>query len=378
LFTAKISFLVYKSWILFLFFYVMILAVVFICYDDTRYSENIHHEQRHDSVTPTRPCLFEELWLQFGQPLKDVNSESCWSLDQMILRIPVDTILDQDHLVHLGSGRKGGVFKGTITWRNATNNQIVQCSVAIKTDQCYNGVLQMLVSKIPFFARDRPRGGGTTTSCLAPHAVNQIGGESFLAGEYTGALPFYAHRFINKQTTPLQGLLPTWGVVVKNKERRLSLSLSSLDRRVIGVVLPLQPFAYTLHDQDNLHQKPMLQNLTSFYQGMLEATKGLSFLHELGLIHQDVKAKNVGVLETLSTSSNATDSGTVVLYDNTFLRRDKDFSCPPHSRACQYCLEPAFFASPVRIQDLVNGSHSQVESDTLHLKAIVRNTVWLN
>lgn len=338
--------------------------------------------KHHLNKLSSRPCTFDELWQEFGQNKSLIydDNQTCWSLDQMIMRIPASAIADRNNLIRLGNGKKGGVYKANILLKHGQS-----CIVAIKTDHCYDGIFRMLSSWLypNFVTGARNNYGDNLQSCLATGAVRRPMGASFLAGEYTGALPFYAQTFVLKQKEHLSGLLPTWGVVVQDKDYDTSTRFlfssyhASLYTRIVAVVMPLQPFAFTL-DENHVHERDLVRDLTVFYRGMIEASKGLAFLHEMGLVHQDVKAKNLGVLKpSMSTFRNTTDTS-VVLYDNSFLKRDTNFQCPENSLACNYCMEPPFFESGVRTQDLVKNSNSNVESDTIHLKAVIRNTALQN
>ena len=279
------------------------------------------------------PCTYQQLYESYGaressdstsdsssSSSSDYSDHHCWRLSKRILRIPEQALLNRNTLKPLGRGNKGGVSKGIIALYDVQKkNGIVlgrqqqqqqqQCSVAYKTDLINTNMCQERW-RHPF------QWWGGTKSCIAAHLTPR---QSSIYGEYLGSLPFYAasSSYAKAAVIPefddtaaaaaaaMTGILPTWGLVVTASETSsLTTSTSSYGplRRhpkratnqldALGIIMPLQRRFQTLTScADDL-----ATSVARVARIMLPAARGLQYIHDLGLVHQDVAPRNIGVV----------------------------------------------------------------------------------
>ena len=287
----------------------------FVRLDSVIRSERNYSSVRSDEVIQSEleACTYEQLYSSY-QGTAHVNrmnqshhlhqchlqhnatewqEESCWKLEDEILRIPPSAIVNRDRLNILGRGYGGTVLHGIVQLKDRSN-----CSVAIKTKM-------------------RKSSDGR--------------------GEYTGALPFYALRHTAKcssseqrrqqqQQNVLKGLTPAWAVIQTNRSQT----------RVRAVILPLRKFIPL--DDPNLRNYTNVESAAAVAQLMLSSAKALEFVHGMGLAHQDLLRKNIGVATDETTGSSYT-----LLFDNTFMAVQKNASClfkdGFEQEACRYCRD---------------------------------------
>ena len=205
-----------------------------------------HKEADALLLSQIAPCSFEQLYAAFP-PNKTgtLNEQQCWKLADEIVRVPVDSVRNRNALIPLGSGMLGGVHKAVIDLARSSSrleeedekndgldNLHQSCTVAVKTDHCHGSFPYLLN-----WQRER--------SCLEEQAYFWST-RSYLGAEYTGALIWYAQW---KSSSYVEGLLPTWGVLVdpsrrdQKDNRQDSAKLAGFphpDPAIQGVFLPLQ------------------------------------------------------------------------------------------------------------------------------------------
>lgn len=259
-------------------------------------------------------CTFAQLENAFGHKTKFNHPQDCWSLKDEILRVPIQAIINRRHLEPLGHGFKGSVHKAVL---QIDSNQF--CTVAVKSDHCHT---------LHFY-------GFSGTSCLQPYTF-LWNAASYVGGEYTGALPFYAHH-----QEAVEGLLPTWAVVEdRDHPQKSRLPRSWLagaphpDPAIKGVVMPyVADFVPLSKWRPNQHLS-VVDNEDPLHL-LVRAAKGLEYLHHMGLVVQDILPKNIGVHESTS-----------FLYDNTYLSLEQPPIPKKGERETNFCIEPVFFSPP--------------------------------
>ena len=256
-------------------------------------------------------CTFEMIHEAFK--VKDAlrnASQGCWRAQDEILRIPPSAIMNREKMRFIGRGSKGVVHEAILKL-NADNDKA--CACAIKTDKCQNHVTNERF-----------------VSCIHPDAVQMAGTESFMQSEYIGAMVFAASR---KVDVDLNGLLSTWGVIVEE---------SSKPHEIRGAIMPILNFETLEHiaksSDSNYNQRKKLPDAMSQVEvarWIKPVVEALSFVEELGLSFQDVKEKNIGVLQD-SPEEHA------FVFDNTFLSFLDGDSCKfdgSMRAACNFCVE---------------------------------------
>lgn len=287
-------------------------------------------------------CTVEDLQNVF-HPIKadrrSKNEESCWSLQANVLKVPDTAIVNRDRLLKLGAGYKGGVHKALLRL-----NHKEMCFAALKTDHCHNSKDQSQLKLTQ-----------TGVPCVASNAFRQ-NDKTYLGGEYTGALVHYMSRRLQ---TNVPGLLPTYAMVYKKKPLRSRLEWSRLkgnphtDARVVGSIMPLQDFVPLPKLQSTVLLSWTTQRVSSV---MLPAARGLEFLHRLGLVHQDVIDRNIGIV----------DNERAILFDYTYLSTIGGCQI-----GCDYCKEDAL--STIEFDEHWLPNVTPQQSDALALADIIAN-----
>lgn len=297
-----------------------------------------------------QPCSFEQLqeWT-----LNDTTStpadDTCWKLQDEILRVPTEAIVNRHNLPKLGNGCLGGVYKAVIEL--PVSRQL--CSVALKTDNCFDGLSNPWAPHKcdPVTGKcscDRSQ----AKACIMGTGFNY---NTFQGGEYMGALPWYAQMETGNYQ---EGLLPTWAMVHTSPEepmkhwlpRSFTNSIPHPDPTAVGVLMPLRTFAVL----SSMSVSEKTWDSVSLARLFLPAAKGLEFLTGMGLAFQDMVAKNVGiVINGEGQLSHA------ILYDNSYIGLQDDVACG--ERSCEFCRESVFPAADrkkvrVRGQDALSTS----------------------
>lgn len=318
------------------------------------------HKQQHNDLQlkwkSAVPCTWEQLQSDFGVHVSSSSSpQGCWSLADEILRVPVDRIVNRNQMVRLGGGTKGSVFKGIVELSDST-----QCSVALKSDQCFH-----LTKGQPWkWNKDISKDEDCVSDgTLLRSAVLLMG------SEYAGALPFYQQLHLN---VSVPGLLPTWGVAVdtrhpvKSPIPRLFLQGQKLkDTSIKAVIMPLVEFQ-SIKEPEALQQ--LTRNVTHFCRTMAPAAIGLDFVNtKLGLAFGDVKEKNMGIVTTTNGRQEA------IVYDNSFtavIRQPTQPVCVGDTCTDAFCPERAL-PDAFRDKDLSPGMKDNIEADFLHFRDIL-------
>lgn len=297
---------------------------------------SMNHTPFHDVVVPreaqtkdfdaVEACTFEQL-SQFKR--KSSAKKDCWSLEDEILRVSARSIVNRDTLPKLGNGCLGGVYKAIIQLPDHSF-----CAAALKTDNCYRGTANP-------YARHICDADGKNCICNRFQAHSCIESKAgwnyntFVGGEYTGALPWYAQL----QTGTIQkGLLPTWAVV-HAPDRPIKqwipfffqTSIPHPDKSAVGVLLPLQKFT----NLRALTDKERAMDAVKIAKLMLPAAEGLAFMARMGLAIQDMVDKNVGIVLDV-------DEPYSMLFDKSYVAIQNDFNCAAGDVSCQFCRESTF------------------------------------
>ena len=369
------------------------------------------HEKAASSTPPSAPpaCTFMQLYTAFGPSLQDdtTSFSSCWSLEDRILRVPVSSVHDSKDAA-LGKGSSGGVYQATLQVPSLSTKDKNQgdaapmsfCTVAVKTDHCFdtneehslenkNQARSCLSSKSTTTAVTALRNGASLTPSAEQQDRNLKVYKSFLQGEYTGALPWYA-QFLTGEYQ--DGLIPTWGLIVDEEEE---------GGKTMGVIMPLQPMAMSLQkymntptnkeeEPSDMTTKRTMEPLR-MARAMLPVVKGVAFLADMGLAHQDIHEKNIGLVKrpmAEKTGDDEEDDYRAVLFDNSYLSvvprytkatqgdslEHKDhFVCSldgTNPSTCNYCPEPLHFPHPQREQAWREGL-GPIGSDMTRLRFIM-------
>jgi len=321
-------------------------------------------------------CSFQDLNRTFSSSLSPREEcQDTWSLKDTILRVPYTAIINRNNMEKLGQGYKGGVHKALLQVTNDNGNDYSSCWAAVKTDHChYIWTLQTI------FRRNSDREG---TACVADYAFRR-NDASYLLGEYTGTLPFYTAYLNNDKGLEelMEGLLPTWGVIVTSQHTNPLRSLlphwmlkgsPHPDKTIIGSIMPYYENMVPLKNRVT-HKA----NSSIVAKQMLSAGRGLQFVHSLGLVFQDIISKNIGIMTTSTTGNtrkqeNEENSDShqqkqhAVLFDNTYLSQLGECTS---TKYCNFCQKDDF--SHISYQNHRDVTiHSAAQSDVRNLANII-------
>lgn len=330
-------------------------------------------------------CTFPELVKAFGdkdaqdkllldQPIqhhhdRSLEAHTCWSLEQLMLRVPAAAILNRDQLVKLGNGRKGVVHKVVVALTSPETEMMQQCIAAVKSDCCYAPEYH--------FANPQNDKDGTAmcSSCISTGSNVLVRAKSFLRGEYTGALPWYAQ--VLSKHDPFPGLLPTWALITDETRplrhrfvpHKLLGGSPHPDASVLGVLMPIRPFqsldetAVPLPDNET-------DGVTSFARTFLPAAEGLQFVSEqLGLAFQDIAEKNIGIYNR----NNGKTEPTAFVYDNGYVGLDHGtwHDEGKLTLRSKFCQERSFAIANRKKNWAGTGTSSSLDSDFFHFRLIL-------
>ena len=257
-------------------------------------------------------CKFDDLAQSFPNPQRSHNEQrtankQCWKLEHEVLQVPTTAIVNRNHLVKLGQGKAGAVFKALVQLQHSP--QVCYC--ALKTDLCQESL---------WFKKE------DSVSCVKDGSF-LMKGFSFLMGEFTGMLVQYS--FYRRGLEPPSGILPNWAVVKASSSKQALWvpwwwGYRARDPTLVGILMPLTKFQglYDLSRSD----VPFPDQLPDIAEMMLPAARGLQTLHGLGLVHQDMHSANVII---------AASSGKSMLADLGLVSKRHDCT----SDMCDYCVD---------------------------------------
>lgn len=283
-------------------------------------------------------CSFEQLqeWNMDDTTVSTSSpaADTCWKLQDEILRVPTEAIVNRHNLPKLGNGCLGGVYKAVIELPVSRR----LCSVALKTDNCYG----LLSNPWAPHKCDPITGKCSCERSQAKSCVLDDAGynyNTFQGGEYTGALPWYAQLETGNYQ---EGLLPTWASVHTSPEepmkhwlpRSVTNSIPHPDPTAVGVIMPLRKFAVL----ESMSASEKTWDSVSLARLFLPAAKGLELLSVMGLAFQDMMAKNVGIVD-----NGEGHLPHAILFDNSYIGLQDDVVCA--ERSCEFCRESIFPAA---------------------------------
>eukprot|EP00978_Attheya_sp_CCMP212_P033277 scaffold133623_cov55-Attheya_sp.AAC.2 len=293
---------------------------------------NNNNTKRSKSPTPPQ-CSYELLYNAFRPNKMKKTSDNkkkrdCWSPQDEILQIPVDSILNRNTMSksQLGSGSKGGVYTAILKLDGAGN----VCTAALKTQEC-------------------KKSGGKKgwTSCVHHESAYYVDNHASIAREFMGGFLYIATR---KAGIELPSLIPTWGVVVTDHEPYSRIPQTNITYPIIvGVVMPIRKLTTVL----DIVEYEMSHLIPNTWMGvvrmMLPAAEALLFMEHLGMSFQDPMSKNIGIPKDESRSQGA------LVYDNTHLSLLDHTTCSIKlhgnndklSEACNFCNKE-YLSSPPR------------------------------
>ena len=332
-----------------------------------------------DAQDSLESCTYEQLEAAFGtkdDPLSLQDEGKCWKLTDRILRVPPSAILNFNSLVLLGHGNKGGVF---LVFLSLSETQ-PPCKAVYKTDMANTNLCADVWTHPMSASWSRIR------SCLSAH-LNPFG--SSLPGELTGGVVFQAIRQYTadhpQDPWDTRGILPIWAMVPMHTsehqdgdKHHSSLRKHHRHRHgdypgVMGTIMPYKEFVSLRPNTVHRYTASQLASL------LYTAAQGLSFVHQLGLAHQDLvpKAyKNVGLVKSPGggggfSHSILFDWGYTALDDNP--PSDSDETCSL-GRACDFCIQ-SYFPSP-RVGGDHGAKHSRRRTlDCDNLRTMIA-TLW--
>lgn len=364
---------------------------------------NIYTVDDMKKYIEAEPCNFEDLQASFGKldsfqqqreqcnNMPPKNNSCCWNLKDVIVRVPVEAILNRDSMTKLGGGKKGGVYKAIIglPQKNAhdeddTSKKTKTCSIAVKTDHCtrLSRIEILIMSLLKFMGSPNAFDDveSSSVSCASSNA-RLFDLHSFMASEYAGSLIYYsqilyeqdeAHRRVEgleegtstiaKKDLIIPGLLPTYAVVTSDIPLRNVFDVPRMFWKgqpiwhdlknygnIIGVLIPIHAFdpltTYNRHPQNltrALEFKHSIyeisSNITSWVNTFLQAAKGLEYVNShLGLAYQDIKEKNVGIIY----DEGMTIAGSLI-YDHSYVGVSNHSNHLCNDIRCRFCRESIF------------------------------------
>ena len=304
-----------------------------------------------------RDCSLQDLQQSFAVPRTTTvgDDASCWQVKEEIVQVPVESIVNRNHMRPLGAGYKGTVRQALIQLKHVDDNNNFPnepsspdlCWAALKSDHCH-----ILFWSNLFFDR-------TGISCVQDGAF-LWNDASYLGGEYNGAmLSAAARRKFGDNHHQALGLLPTFGIVVRDRPLWTRYSRDNLqgmphpNRLVVGSIMPLHRSLVKLRAYGQLEP-----------QHFLPSARLLQFAAQMNMAFQDMIDNNIGVDKA---------TGETFLYDYTYLalqNQEPGSTCTAGVPACTYCPDAALTVGATYPQHRFPKT-TAVESDFLAYRNIV-------